>query len=70
MTDTERLDLLERSIREAAENGLHACVVLSAWYSKPGSSPDGYSLNVGDYHPDGAEYPSLRDAIDAELIVS
>ena len=65
MSDTERLDWIEAAIRRAADEGLPACVVLNAWYSIPGDEPDGFAVNVGEYIPDSAEYPSIRDAIDA-----
>jgi hypothetical protein len=62
--DSVRLDFLEREIRAAAERGERACVVLAAWYSQPGPTPDGYSFNSGEYEPDAQEFPTLRDAID------
>ena len=63
MTDSERIDWLEAEIARAAERGESACVVLSAWYSGA-PSPDGYSVNSGEYAPALGECDSLRDAID------
>lgn len=64
MTDTERLDWLERQIVESGAAGA-GYVVLGAWWSgKP--KPDGFSVNVGELFVDGQEYPTLREAIDAE----
>lgn len=64
MNDSERIDWLEKAIRDVPLGG-YAVVVISAWYSKPGDTPDGWAVNVGELHPGLEEEPTLRDAIDA-----